>query len=241
MLFTPRSQTGRSRVYLWSILSITMALLMGAVIAFAVTPKDAMLLLVDGNARFLQGKGTRPNCTVTRVKETAAGQQPFAVVLTCADSRVPPELIFDRGVGDLFVVRTAGNVIDPVVIGSIEYAVEHLHVPQIIVMGHTRCGAVTAAAEHAHPKGSVGAVIECITPAVDETAKQTPKLQGGAFLDAASEANARRQARELLRRSPLLAEEAAAGHVTVTCAMYDVRTGAVTMSATPVPLPAAEH
>ncbi len=210
-------------------------------IAFAagVTPQDALALLTAGNARFTEGKAIHPNCAKARITETAAGQQPFAVVLTCADSRVPPELIFDRGVGDLFVVRTAGNVIDLVVIGSIEYAVEHLHTPRVIVMGHTRCGAVTAAAEHGHTDGSIGAILECITPAVDETKKQIPKLTGDAFLDAAAEANARRQANELLRQSPLLADAARNGTVVVSCAMYDVRSGKVTMSAVPVVVPPA--
>ncbi|HOF88372.1 MAG TPA: carbonic anhydrase [Armatimonadota bacterium] len=234
-----RIQMGIPRARVLAGLFAGLLLLLSVAFAFGVTPKDALALLADGNARFVQGKSTHPNGSKTRLVETAAGQHPFAVVLTCADSRVSPELIFDRGIGDLFVVRTAGNVIDPVVIGSIEYAVEHLHAPRIIVMGHTRCGAVQAAAEQAHAEGSIGVVVACITPAVEQTAKLTPKPADDAFLDAVSEANARQQAALLLRRSPLIAEAARGGTVVVSCAMYDVRTGVVTLSRTPVAVPDA--
>jgi carbonic anhydrase len=229
-----RYQTGKYHARLTTTLFIGVILLLGSFVAFAVTPKDAMTLLTAGNARFRQGVATHPNSTKARIDETAAGQHPFAVVLTCADSRVPPELIFDRGIGDLFVVRTAGNVIDPIITGSIEYAVEHLHAPQIIVMGHTRCGAVKAAAEHPDAGGAIGSVLKCVSPAIAHTTSANPKLTGDAFLDAAAHTNAQQQATLLCQQSPLIAHAVNTGEVTVTCAMYDVRTGTVTMNTTSV-------
>ena len=108
----------------------------------------------------------RPNQGVERRKELVEGQHPFAIILCCSDSRVPPEVIFDQGLGDLFIVRTAGNVFDNIALGSIEYAVEHLEVPLLVVLGHGQCGAVTATVEGGHAPGHISNVVEAIQPAV---------------------------------------------------------------------------
>jgi hypothetical protein len=110
-----------------------------------VSPEAALTRLVEGNKRFVAGSTTHPDQTAERRTETAKGQHPFAIILTCADSRLSPEILFDEGIGDLFVVRNAGNLLDDHVLGSIEYAVEHLHATLIVVLGHTKCGAVSAA------------------------------------------------------------------------------------------------
>ena len=109
------------------------------------TPDLALQRLLDGNARYASGHSAHPHQTVARRVEVAKGQHPIAAIVTCSDSRVAPELYFDQGLGDLFVVRDAGNVINDHVIGSLEYAVEHLHVSVILVIGHEKCGAVSAA------------------------------------------------------------------------------------------------
>ncbi|HEY4484757.1 MAG TPA: carbonic anhydrase, partial [Nitrospiria bacterium] len=110
-------------------------------------PDKALTMLMEGNARYVEGKMLHPNQAADRMGELAKGQHPFAVILGCADSRVPPEIVFDQGLGDLFVLRVAGNIADDAVIGSIEYAVEHLGTTLVFVLGHERCGAVSAAVE----------------------------------------------------------------------------------------------
>ncbi len=131
---------------------LTVVLWSGSV-ALGVSSGDALKLLKDGNARFSAGTASHPNASRERIAQTSGSQAPFAVVLTCSDSRVAPEVIFDRGIGDLFVVRDAGNVVDPLVIGSIEYGVGHLKAPLVVVMGHTNCGAVSAAVSGDHAPG----------------------------------------------------------------------------------------
>jgi carbonic anhydrase len=116
-----------------------------------VTPAQALDRLREGNRRFATAHAAHPHAGVAWARQLASGQHPFAVVLTCSDSRVAPELLFDQGLGDLFVVRVAGNVVDPDVIGSIEYAVDHLHTQLVIVMGHENCGAVTARSRKSPP------------------------------------------------------------------------------------------
>ncbi|MBK8703664.1 MAG: carbonic anhydrase [Saprospiraceae bacterium] len=109
--------------------------------------QDPLQRLLDGNARFVSGDLWHPHQTAARVKETASGQHPFAVVITCSDSRVSPEIMFDEGIGDLFTIRTAGNLLSDIELGSVEYAVEHLGAKLIAVVGHTECGAIKAFVE----------------------------------------------------------------------------------------------
>jgi carbonic anhydrase len=137
-------------------------------------PNKAKQLLVEGNKRFGTGNFLNKDYSLTRRVELAQkGQHPFAVVVSCSDSRVPPEDIFDQALGDLFVIRVAGNVITPIELGSIEYAVEHLKVPFVLVLGHEKCGAVTAAVEGGEVAGSIGAIVDKIKPAITQAQNKT--------------------------------------------------------------------
>src|SRR5579872_7006720 len=151
-------------------------LFFGAAVVTAQTPApsaDAVLKqLQAGNANHVAKKYQRPHQSADRQKELASGQSPNAIILSCADSRVPPELVFDQGLGDLFVVRVAGNVPGNDEIGSIEYAAEHLHTPLIVVMGHTKCGAVQAAVDGGDPHGHLGPLLAMIQPAVARAKRQ---------------------------------------------------------------------
>ena len=138
----------------------------------ATSANEALQKLIDGNKRFVTGQFALKDLGDARREELVKGQKPFAVILTCSDSRVPPEHIFDQGLGDIFVVRNAGNVVDPVTLGSIEYAVEHLLAPLVVVLGHDYCGAVKAAVDGGEAPGSIGAIIAKLLPSV-EKAKAT--------------------------------------------------------------------
>ena len=189
--------------------------------------QTALQGLVDGNARFVDGKQAPHVLGAERRRELARGQHPQAVVLSCSDSRVPPEYVFDQQLGQVFVVRTAGNVADGVALGSIEYAVEHLGIPIIVVLGHRSCGAVTAAVEahrrHAHPHGNIAEVLKLVMPAV----VQAERAGAPDLLDASIDANVTLEAKALVRRSPLIAGRVKAGKVRIITAVYDLESGKV--------------
>lgn len=153
---------------------------------------EAMQRLKDGNQRFAADKATHERQHADRRAEVAKGQKPFAIVVCCSDSRVSPEIVFDQGLGDLFVVRTAGNVVDDVGLGSIEYAVEHLGTRLVVVVGHTECGAVSAAVSGGEVHGHLRAVVEAIKPAVEKV-----KGQAGDPVDNAVRANVRETVKHL--------------------------------------------
>ncbi|MCS7179103.1 MAG: carbonic anhydrase [Anaerolineae bacterium] len=190
------------------------------------TAESSLQTLKEGNRRYVAGRPQHPHQDAARRKETLSHQRPFAVILGCADSRVPPEILFDQGVGDLFVVRTAGHVVDRAVLGSIEYAVEHLNVSLVVVLGHTRCGAVTAAVQSAsarcasHP-GSIGHLVEAILPAVQQAAG----LAGDPVAHAI-DAHIRHTV-ETLAAVPALAERIRSGALRIVGARYDLETGKV--------------
>ncbi|MBW1784728.1 MAG: carbonic anhydrase, partial [Deltaproteobacteria bacterium] len=164
-----------------------------------------------------------PNQTSERRLELKAGQDPFAVILGCSDSRVPPEIIFDQGLGDLFIVRVAGNVVDDMVLGSIEYAVSHLKAPLIVVLGHSHCGAVTATlSSHGPLAGRLGCIAEAIQPAINRVMDQP-----GDPLDRASRANAEMVAEHLRKSKPILCASVEAGTLTVAAAYYHLGSGSV--------------
>ena len=192
--------------------------------ATKVTPDEAMRRLVEGNARFVSGQTQHPRQNAERRTELAASQHPFAIILGCADSRTGPEILFDQGLGDLFVAREAGNVVDDHTIGSIEYAVEHLHVPLIVVMGHKRCGAVAAARDivtaKGHAEGHIESVVAAIRPAVEATAGQD--------VEATCKANVRNVVLALRTSEPLLRHMIDGDQVRAVGAYYDLDTGAVT-------------
>lgn len=186
------------------------------------TPDHALQKLVDGNARFVAGHAEHPNQSVARRIEVASGQTPFAVVITCSDSRVSPEIYFDQGLGDLFVVRDAGHTLNDHVIGSIEYAIEHLKASVVIVVGHEKCGAVAAAVAGGRADGRIGTIIEAIRPAVEQT-----KNQAGDKTDNAIRGNARRVAKALATTGPIIAQAVQSGEVKVFAARYDLASGRV--------------
>lgn len=143
-------------------------------------PEDALRRLMDGNERWMKGETVALNEDSKRRAEVASGQEPFATILSCVDSRVPPELVFDRGVGDLFVIRTAGHVVDDVVMGSIEFGAEELHIPLIMVMGHERCGAIKATVAAVKAEGSEPTVESAEPAHGDEAAHGDETAHDGA-------------------------------------------------------------
>jgi carbonic anhydrase len=183
----------------------------------------ALERLLDGNARFAEARSTRPCLTPERRARLLEGQQPFAAILGCSDSRVPPELIFDQGLGDLFVVRTAGHVLGRSALESIEYAVSHLATSLVVVLAHSDCGAVGAAVSGRNaPEAEWGRLVSAILPAVEE-ASGLP----GDLVDNASRIHARRTA-ELLRSESLAVKEMAeAGRGAAVPAFYDLGSGRV--------------
>lgn len=186
--------------------------------------KDALEILLEGNSRYREGRPRGEGRGAGRRAGTAGGQKPAAVILSCSDSRVPPEIIFDLGIGDLFVVRVAGNVEDDLVTASIEYAAAHLAVPLLLVLGHTRCGAVTAAVSGAGADGHAGAFLGPIGEAVLDSGGE-----GSDRVDAAARRNALMTAGRLRGSGPVLAPLVDAGMLVVRAALYDIETGAVTL------------
>ncbi len=183
---------------------------------------EALTRLVEGNKRFVEMKLTHPDQDAGCRTTLAKGQQPFAVILGCSDSRVPPEVIFDQGLGNLFVVRVAGNVADDIGIASMEYAVEHLGSRLIVVLGHERCGAVTAAVKGGELPGHLPVLITALKPAVDKS-----KNAAGDVVDAAIIANVELTAAHLRESKPILAEMVEKGEIKIVGGRYDLDTGAV--------------
>jgi len=191
----------------------------------AVSAETARKRLADGNARFVAGRSARlRSYSARRTETTKAGQHPFATVLACSDSRVPPELLFDQGLGDVFVVRVAGNVVATDEAGSIEYGVDHLETPLLVVLGHTHCGAVTAVAQGAELHGSIPALVAPIRPAVALSKRMNPALTPEALVPVAIRNNVFQAIEDLLRRSPAARERVAAGTLQVVGA---IESGAV--------------
>lgn len=194
----------------------------------APSPDDALKMLVAGNQRFVSDKSEHPNASQLRRCDTFLnGQHPFAVVLSCADSRAPVEYIFDQGIGDLFTIRVAGNVADVDEIGTVEYGVGHLHSPLIVVMGHTKCGAVTAVANEAKVSPNIAQLVDNIVPAVQGVRKSMPGLHGDAFIQAAIDANVFQGMRDMLTRSEEIRELVNHGKVKIVGAVYDLHNGTV--------------
>ncbi len=197
--------------------------------ATTVGADEALARLLEGNKRYVEGNLVQPRRRPEDFKALAEGQTPLAVIVACADSRVAPELLFDQGVGDLFVVRVAGNVVSSggaAVTGSIEYAVAELGVRLVMVLGHSQCGAVKAAIKHLEAKdalpGSIGELVDAIKPAV-LAAKRNP----GDLLDNAIKANVERGVTRLKGLEPILAGAVRLGKVRIVGANYDLRTGKV--------------
>lgn len=185
-----------------------------------VSSEEALQRLVQGNRRFVADElATRPTFPDQRARLTR-GQQPFAVVLTCSDSRVVPELVFNQQLGDLFVIRVAGNVTDPVVLGSIEYAVEHLHAPLIVVLGHQHCGAVEAALQGGALEGNIGELVKRV-----HVGTGLPKDKSAE--DVAIKNNVAHHTKQLGTQSKVLKEFIGSNRVQVKGAVYSLESGSV--------------
>ncbi|CAH0350279.1 carbonic anhydrase [Sphingobium sp. CECT 9361] len=193
------------------------------------TPDEALQRLKDGNAAFMADKPVEADVSRDRRLELAQGQQPFATLVGCSDSRVGPEQLFGAGLGELFIVRTAGNNVDTAGMGSIEYSVMALGVPLIVVLGHEKCGAVAAATDivtkDARFPGSIGRMVEPILPAVMAAQRAHPD---GDLVEHAVEENVRRMVERLQEYSePMLLEPQQRGELKVVGAVYSLSTGEV--------------
>jgi carbonic anhydrase len=190
------------------------------------TPAEARRARYAGNQRFVEGRVTAPHRNMERLKEVAAGQKPFAAFLGCADSRVPIEIVFDQGFGDIFVTRIAGNVADPAIIGSLEFGTEVLGAQVLYVLGHSKCGAVSATMASGDVPGQISTLYQHIRRAAKEAKGD---------LDTAIRRNVQVQAEILAEASPVIARRVRAGTLLIAGGVYDLDTGRVT----PVPVAAS--
>jgi carbonic anhydrase len=184
------------------------------------SPKDALEQLLAGNRRFISGRTSAHRRDLAMLQQTLEKQEPFAAVLSCSDSRVPVEVVFDQTIGQLFVTRVAGNIVTAEIVASLEYAAAVLGTNTILVMGHSRCGAVTAAIQRQPVPGQISALLRYIEPAVEKA---------GPDLEATIRTNALLQAAHLRKASPLLTAMIEEGKLQIATGHFDIRTGAVTL------------
>jgi carbonic anhydrase len=183
---------------------------------------ESLQKLTEGNKRFVDSKSIHPNQTLARRNEVLKGQNPFAVIVGCSDSRIPPEIIFDQGIGDLFIIRTAGNIVDDVALGSIEYAVDHLGTPLVVIFGHGKCGAVTAVVQGGEAHGHIGSIVKIIAPAVEKA-----KAQCGDLIYNATITNIGLVADTVKASKPIITKALEQGKVKIVGAYYDIESGKV--------------
>ncbi|MEA1786731.1 carbonic anhydrase [Arenibacter sp. GZD96] len=190
--------------------------------------KEGLTLLMEGNTRFLENHPLHPDQTLERIRDLKKGQHPYAVVVSCSDSRVPPELVFDQGLGDLFVIRNAGNIIGDYELGSVEYAVEHLKAPLVIVLGHSQCGAIGAFIDHKND-----AVPNHIQNIIDYIKLEPEEMElnesADNYYEMAIEANVRHGVHTLQSSEPVLAKRAEEGEVRIVGALFHLDTGRITI------------
>lgn len=183
---------------------------------------EALKKLLEGNNRFVEFKQNHPHQNESRLKEVASSQSPFAIIVGCSDSRVPPEIIFGQGIGDLFIIRNAGNVVDDFAMASIEYAVEHLDVKLIVVLGHERCGAVDATIKGGHLPGHLNRLTDEIKPSI-----QSAKRITGDLLTNVIYSNTKRISEQISSSEDIIKEFIEHKGLKVVSAYYDLDTGKV--------------
>lgn len=212
------------------------AVVVSAALAFGsggvgVTAEEALQKLMDGNKRYVDSQLTGVKlCDATMRQKLAKGQNPYAIIVSCSDSRVPPELIFDEGLGEIFVVRVAGNIVDPVVLGSVEYAAEHVGVPLVMVLGHERCGAVTATVDaKGKAEGNIGSIVKAIAPAVQKAKKNSKGLDKSQLVEASADENVHLVAANMVKKSPVIRHLVMEGKLKIVKAKYDLDDGIVTL------------
>jgi carbonic anhydrase len=214
---------------------IASTLLLGSALANApaqtVTAEQALQKLMDGNKRYVEHQMTGTQlCDITARKKLSAGQAPYAIILSCSDSRVPPELIFDEGLGEVFIIRVAGNVVDPIILGSIEYAAEHLGTPLVMVLGHSKCGAVKATVEsNGKAEGNIGSIVKEIAPALKSVKAKKPAGDKQVSVEAVVDENVKQVKASLTKRSKPLAKLVKEGRLKLVSAKYDIEDGKVTI------------
>ncbi|MGH1467719.1 MAG: carbonic anhydrase family protein [Bdellovibrionales bacterium] len=193
----------------------------------AITPAEAVKMLKEGNERFVNNK-TLTRDLLKQASETSEGQYPFAVILSCIDSRVSSELIFDQGIGDIFSVRIAGNILNEDILGSMEFGCKVAKSKLILVLGHTKCGAVKGACDNVE-LGNLTTLLSKVKPAVDAEKTVTENRNSGNsdFVNKVTEINVRQVTQEIMERSPVLAEMVKAGECAIVGGVHDITTGVV--------------
>jgi carbonic anhydrase len=193
----------------------------------SISPSKALELLKDGNKRFVSNLKINRNL-LQQANETSDGQHPFAVILSCIDSRTSAELIFDQGLGDVFSVRIAGNIINEDILGSMEFGCKVAGSKIIVVLGHTKCGAIKGACDHVE-MGNLTALLTKIRPAVDDevTVKENRNSGNSVFVEKVSSINVKRTVKAIIERSPILKEMIASGQIGIVGGTHDISTGEV--------------
>jgi len=190
----------------------------------------ALEILKASNDRMLRNKPEKSDDGLGKALENKASikkQHPFATIIACSDSRIPMGMIFDQGIGDMFVVRNAGNVVDETVLGTVEYGVEHLNTPLLVIMGHTNCGAVTAAVSEEKFHGHIQSIIAKIRPLKKKALSKNHELKNEALLNAVISENVTQSADTIISKSAIVREKIASGQLKVVGALYDLETGKV--------------
>jgi len=206
-----------------TITSLTCFFALVTIMVYGQVPADSALIrLKEGNTRFIKGESIRPHQDLKRIKEVWLGQQPFAIIVGCSDSRVPSEIIFDQGLGDLFIVRTAGQVSSFASWASIEFGNAVLGANLIVVMGHTKCGAVAAACKIPDVPGHIVTLINAIKPAA-----QLAKTQFGDEVENAVKINVAMQVQQLQNLEPVLTKAVKSAELKIVGAVYNLETGKV--------------
>ncbi len=177
--------------------------------------QEAIQRLLEGNKRYIEGKMSGYDLPARR-NELVGGQHPFVTMIACSDSRVCPEYIFDANLGELFLIETAGNVLDDIGLGSVEYGVDHLHTPLLVVLAHTKCGAVTATCQGGHVEGNLASVVKKIKPAAEKAGNE---------VNAAIDQNAKDVADDILSRSPAVKKAVDEGKTKIIVMKYHLETG----------------
>ncbi len=194
----------------------------------AITPSVALELLIEGNKRFINNLKVNRNL-LQQANETSDGQHPFAVILSCIDSRTSAELIFDQGLGDVFSVRIAGNIINEDILGSMEFGCKVAGSKIIVVLGHTKCGAIKGACDHVE-MGNLTALLTKIRPAVDDetVTKENRNSKNSVFVENVASINVKRTVKSIMERSPILKEMIESGQIGIVGGIHDITTGEVT-------------
>ena len=225
------SRIGFSKLVIAGAILFRGALVLASGDGSGVTADEALQRLLDGNKRYVESKMNACDESNGAAREKLAqSQKPYAIILSCSDSRVPPEIIFDKGLGEIFVVRVAGNVPDPVVLGSIEYAAEHLGSALVMVLGHERCGAVTAAVDaKGKPEGNIGAIVTNIAPAVKQAKDEYKGKNKAELVEIAINDNVKLVAANIVKQSLVMKKLVGEGKVKIVAAKYDLDDGKVTL------------